>query len=173
MDTTSMNNVGELACINSTLDPFCKTSNGDYTIDCIDELDEFTPIAAPPPSPQESSFLDTMFAEELTCSLQRLSPEPDIYKNPKDHARALDRLLRRTISQQQQLLTSTKKRTPSTIKKDKHKRTRSTEESWVTCAWRQKLEGIAEAADKMDQLKRAANEDHVKAIIHDLRDMGL
>ncbi|KAG0167503.1 hypothetical protein DFQ28_001704 [Apophysomyces sp. BC1034] len=173
MDNSSMNDVGELMYINATLTSFCKSTKLDYSIDHDEESDDLGTLAAPPPSPQESSPLDAMFTEKLTCSLQRLSPEPDIYNNPSDHARALDRLLRRTISQQQQLLSSTKKRTPSTIKKDKHKRTRSTEESWVACAWRQKLEGIAEAADKMDQLKRAANEDHVKAIIHDLRDMGL
>lgn len=75
--------------------------------------DELFMVSAPPPSPQEPSMLDAVFAEQLNRSLQvvanRQSPEPNIdhqdsnSNNSNDsqsslswnHAQTLDKLLRK------------------------------------------------------------------------------
>ncbi|KAI9025757.1 hypothetical protein CLU79DRAFT_742945 [Phycomyces nitens] len=222
-----------------------------------DEVDSGFAISrpiAPPPSPQEPSMLDSLFGASLSAKLQAVSVGNDtgsfhkdsppvankVFESSKEHALTLDKLLRRTITQQSRGVMKIKSKKPVTQsfasqhgKFIRRRRTRtrpsriplsmtriqqrsslqnstnelvdaismvqitpeneqhkwrhgvSSPSSWRADAIKQKLQGITEAAEKMDQLKRARgqsqnslkNSDHkigsVETIIHDLHEMGL
>ncbi|KAI8381050.1 uncharacterized protein BYT42DRAFT_565071 [Radiomyces spectabilis] len=172
----------------------------------LDEEDPngFVPLCAPPPSPQEPSLLDSMFAHQLSCSLEVVrshrsrsgsgssSPAetPHPTNNTLEHAQTLDRLLRRTLKEQR--CGSISKR-QSSWTPHKPRRTilgrskstriesscsttqrppRRTSEEWTAAALYQKLQGIAEAADKVEKLKRA-RPDNTESLVKELREMGL
>ncbi|KAL0088023.1 hypothetical protein J3Q64DRAFT_1723725 [Phycomyces blakesleeanus] len=222
-----------------------------------DEVDSGFTISrpiAPPPSPQEPSMLDSLFGASLSAKLQAVSASNDgtvfhkdtppvehrAFESTEEHALTLDKLLRRTFTQQSRGVMKIKSKRPVSQsfasqhgKFIRRRRTRtrpsriplsatriqqrssiqnatneladsismvqitpedeqlqwchgvSSPSSWRADAIKQKLKGITEAAEKMDQLKRARGQsqnstkhsDHkigsVETIIQDLHEMGL
>lgn len=106
-----------------------------------DDEEEYFIVAAPPPSPQEPSMLEAVFAEQLSRSLEAavrsMSEEDDDDEEEEEstidqerapnndrenvswrHARALDKLLRRTQRKQHSIK---KRRQPRKPKNLRHK----------------------------------------------------
>ncbi|KAG0165991.1 hypothetical protein DFQ28_007950 [Apophysomyces sp. BC1034] len=180
---------------NWSLDGICSRRSGTNRGQlCVSDDESDDRPVAPPPSPQEPSMLDAMFSQKLTAKLQ-------VAYSPTEHAQTLDSMLRRTMQKrsritkescQQQHHYRRHHRRPSRIplctsrikaRAALHKATDeladavsmvqiSADRSWKVNAMRQKLQGITNAAEKMDQLKRAGHE-NVDSIVQDLRDMGL
>ncbi|KAI9277551.1 hypothetical protein BY458DRAFT_504428 [Sporodiniella umbellata] len=110
--------------------------------------------AAPPPSPQEPSMLEAIFKE---------NNKPAVFKEERgfmDHAQTLDKLLRKTLNQQQNSNKICKKRRTS----------------WTaTLEKQQKFKSIMKAAaGSADKLKKALMiDEETSLVIHELREMGL
>ncbi|KAI8137263.1 hypothetical protein BJV82DRAFT_636353 [Fennellomyces sp. T-0311] len=118
-----LNETEQLMCVDSPLNSINGSSwvttthdkKDDEEVNSEDEQDYYV-VSAPPPSPQEPSMLETVFAKQLSGALEVVvrtnSPEPDDRRPSWDHARALDKLLRKTQQEQK----SIKKRYPSRLK---------------------------------------------------------
>ncbi|KAF7728278.1 hypothetical protein EC973_006452 [Apophysomyces ossiformis] len=169
---------------------------------CVSDDESNNRPVAPPPSPQEPSMLEAMFSQKLTAKLQVLySPAEHAQtldhrlrrtiqqrnKIAKDTCRQQQRHRRRRLRRPSRIpLSSSRIKAQSALRKaaddladavsmvqiSSSSSSADNNTSWRTSAMRQKLQGISDAAEKMDQLKRARHE-NVDSIVHELRDMGL
>ncbi|CAO3619040.1 unnamed protein product [Mucor hiemalis] len=156
---------------NSSLLESCRTS------DCSSEEEEFdfklTQPQAPPPSPQDTSMLDMLFASKLTSSLEACLVNNDTSAADYNDSNTL------AI---EKLSTTTKLSQNNTrgICKKTHKRSCSLQNhplSWQTRANNQRLSSIAKAAEQADKLRKALQkhlvDEETTFMINELKDMGL
>ncbi|CAO3670723.1 unnamed protein product [Rhizopus stolonifer] len=105
--------------------------------------------SAPPPSPQEPSMLEMIFEEIKPIREERGFME---------HAQTLDKLLRKTINQQQNSNKICKKRRTS----------------WTNLEKQQKLKNMMKKAAGGGEFKKSLMiDEETSLVIHELREMGL
>ena len=124
---------------------------------------------APPPSPQESSMLDMLFASKLNSSLeaclasQNETADSQINTNPTEHA------LEKSFSR------STHQPSSRGISKKHHRRSSSS--SWQHKSKNHHLLHMAKVNDQADKLRKALQkhlmDEETLVMINELNDMGL
>lgn len=158
----------------SSLLESCRTS------DCSSEEEEFdfklTQPQAPPPSPQDTSMLDMLFASKLTSSLEaclKNNNEPSTAADYNDtNTLAIDKLSAK--------LSQTQHHTRGGICKKTQKKSCLLQPhpgSWQTRANNQRLSNIAKAAEQAEKLRKALQkhlvDEETTFMINELKDMGL
>lgn len=143
--------------------------------ECSSEEEEFDfkmlQPHAPPPSPQDTSMLDIIFAKKLSSSLEAcLVQQETTNKEQLGHAQTLDKLLRRTLNQPQ----------GRGICKRNLKRSYGYHSS---LPWQQqpqpqpvrvKRHSIADQAEKLKKaLQKHLMDEDTSVMINELKDMGL
>lgn len=132
---------------------------------------------APPPSPQDTSMLDLLFAKKLSssleaCLVQQQQQEPTNNRGDQlGHAQSLDKLLRRTLNQPQGrgICKRNLKRSytfQSTLPWQHHHQQQQ--------PVRVRNHSIADQAEKLKKaLQKHLMDEETSVMINDLKDMGL